>query len=159
MWQDYLFAAGGLVFVAGLIPTLLDVRSEVPRWKTSVPTAVMLCTFSFAHFTIDLPIAAYANSLTAAVWFAIAVIRPIREYQEIETAVAQFEVTQDEAELILAHREWIAEQTRRRGEPEPGEAPRQHGVMCGSPDEPCSCPPEPETGCGDCPSQAPAGGG
>jgi len=139
MWQDWIFAVGGLVFASTLLPTIRDPRSEVPR-LTSATTGLMLLVFGWAHFTIDLHMAALANGITSAAWAFIYAYRPIRELREEVVEVPQFEVTQEEAEMVLAHREWLAVQRRRRlGEPEPGEAPA-------------------EAGCDGCPSQAPSGG-
>jgi len=138
MWQDWTFMIGGLVFASTLIPTIRNPLSEVPR-TTSALTGIMLVIFGVTHFTVELPLAGIANLMTAAAWAFIFALRPIRELREVEVATPQFEVTQDEAELILAHREWMMEQARRRrGQPEPGEEP---------------------SGCDGCPSQAPSGGG
>ena len=132
MWQDYVFAAGGLTFAATLIPTIRNPQSEVPR-STSLLTTIMLLVFAYAHKTIGLDWAATANMLTATAWAFIFAYRPIREYPEIVQEVPQFEVTMEEAQLILAHREWMAEQERKRTS-------------------------QPEAGCDGCPSQAPEGG-
>lgn len=112
MWQDYAFTIGELVFIAGLVPTLLDSRAEVPRWKTSVPVALTLLVFSYTHYSLSLPIAAVFSILTAGLWFGIAWLRPIHQYPEEVQEIPQFEVTLEEAQLIHAHREWIIEQDR-----------------------------------------------
>lgn len=131
MWQDVYFAFSGAVFTAVLIPSCFNRATEVPR-KSSIPTAIMLGVSGIVWMTMGMHLSAALSFFAVGPWIFLAVVRPIRKFREIVTTVQQFEVSLEEAELILAHREWISEQRRRRlGQPEPGEAAQEQAPAGG----------------------------
>lgn len=74
MWQDFIFLLGGFAFALLLVPTLRDKSSSVPV-TTSGLTGTILLMYAFTFLTLDLFLSAFANLLTAAAWFAIAIWR------------------------------------------------------------------------------------
>lgn len=129
MWQDYFFAFTGAVFGLVLIPSCLNEDTEIPRWS-SVPTA-LLCAASVGVWgSLGMWASMGSSVVCAAAWIFLALARPVRPLEEIINEIPQFEVTLEEAQLIMEHREWIKRKQREAaGEPEPGEVPG-----CSAPD-------------------------
>jgi len=69
VWQDYLFLAGGIVFIAALLPSLLS--KDKPNWLTSITTSFFLFCYVVAYFTLSLKFAAITTSITATIWLVM----------------------------------------------------------------------------------------
>ena len=69
-WQDAVFALGEIVFMIGLIPSLIS--EDKPSAITSVMTGVMLCGFLTVHASYKLWIAFTLCAVTAGLWFVLA---------------------------------------------------------------------------------------
>lgn len=70
-WQDLLFSSGGLIFTIALIPSILS--DDKPALSTSLMTAVILSTFSYAYFTLELWLSVFGGALVAGGWWVLAV--------------------------------------------------------------------------------------
>lgn len=68
-WQDAIFAAGEVVFLVGLFPSLLS--AEKPAAATSFSTAFMLYLFLFVHASYKLWVTFTFASITATIWLAL----------------------------------------------------------------------------------------
>lgn len=113
MWQDWFFALTGAVYGAVLIPSCLDKGTEIPRWS-SVPTTLFVGLSTIVWTTMGMWWAAGTSLMCLGSWAFLAICRPIRRYTEEVQEIPPFEATLEEAQLILAHREWIIEQDRLR---------------------------------------------
>lgn len=70
-WQDKVFSLGEVVFLTGLIPSLLS--DHKPAALTSFATAIMLYAFLFVHASYGLWVAFVLTALTATIWLALGV--------------------------------------------------------------------------------------
>jgi hypothetical protein len=70
IWQDALFAAGGVVFALALLPALRD--RQKPPLATSLTTGGWLAAFVPAYATIGLTLAAITTSVSSALWLTLA---------------------------------------------------------------------------------------
>ena len=77
MWQDYWFAFAAMAFGAALIPSLLDPKTEVPRF-TSIFTGGILVGGICAYLSLGMFWAAAGQILALIPWGIIAIWRPIR---------------------------------------------------------------------------------
>lgn len=77
MMQDWILAAGNLIFVVSMLPALLNKQTEMPR-VASVTTATILGVFSLTHLTMQMPLAASMNAAGFLVWVGLALWRPLR---------------------------------------------------------------------------------
>ncbi len=71
IWQDAVFAAGSAVFLAALLPTVVDSNAAVPR-RTSLPTAITLVGFAVAQWSFGCRWAPCFELVTAGLWAWIA---------------------------------------------------------------------------------------
>ena len=71
---DIIFLVGGFVFAVLLVPTLRDTEAAVPR-MSSIPTMVLLVIYAGTFASIEMYLAAIANTATAFAWLLIAVYR------------------------------------------------------------------------------------
>lgn len=69
-WQDALFGAGGIVFAAALVPSVLS-GAEVPL-TTSIPTAIFLAAFVVAYASLGLRYASVTTAVSATLWLILA---------------------------------------------------------------------------------------
>jgi hypothetical protein len=72
-WQDLVFGVGSLVFIVALIPALFS--EEKPPLSTSIPTSLVLISFSLTYATLDLPFAAITGAISGCMWGAIAILK------------------------------------------------------------------------------------
>lgn len=71
IWQDWVFTTGTLFFTVALIPTAIDERTIMPRYK-SAPTAFWLAIFAVTQWTLGMRVAPICEVLCAACWAFIA---------------------------------------------------------------------------------------
>jgi hypothetical protein len=69
-WQDGVFSIGQLVFLMGLMPSVLG--SDKPAAFTSITTAVMLCAFLVVYASYRLWATFIFTAVTISVWFLLA---------------------------------------------------------------------------------------
>jgi len=69
-WQDYVLAAGSIVFTIALIPSLTS--KNKPAVSTSLLTGVVLIVFAFTYLTLHLWFSMVAISINAVAWLALA---------------------------------------------------------------------------------------
>lgn len=74
VWQDYVFAVGGIFLAAVLIPTVRNKTAQIPL-TTSASTAAALWVYSYTFYTLELFLSAAATLVSAALWTFIAVKR------------------------------------------------------------------------------------
>lgn len=70
-WQDRIFATGEIVFMVGLIPSL--VSPDKPSALTSFATAFMLYTFLFVHASYKLWVTFSLAAITATIWMILGI--------------------------------------------------------------------------------------
>lgn len=68
-WQDKVFSVGEVVFLTGLIPSLLS--NQKPAWTTSIATAIMLYAFMVVHASYKLWVTFSLTFVTATIWLAL----------------------------------------------------------------------------------------
>lgn len=68
-WQDLIFGLGQLVFMAGLLPSVLGHQKPDPI--TSLLTAVMLCLFLMVYVSYRLWIAFSLTTMTIGLWVVL----------------------------------------------------------------------------------------
>lgn len=69
-WQDLVFGAGNLIFLAALLPSLMS--ENKPAFTTSLLTGSVLALYSFTYVTLDLWISVAASSALSAGWLVLA---------------------------------------------------------------------------------------
>lgn len=77
MIQDWILAAGNLIFVLAMLPALFNSQTEMPR-SASLTTATILAAFAGTNFSLGLPLASVMNAAGFLVWLGLAIWRPIR---------------------------------------------------------------------------------
>lgn len=70
-WQDKVFSVGEIVFLTGLIPSLLT--DQKPAATTSLATAFMLYAFLFVHASYGLWVTFILTFITATIWLALGI--------------------------------------------------------------------------------------
>jgi hypothetical protein len=70
-WQDKVFSVGEIVFLTGLVPSLLS--SHKPAALTSFATAIMLYAFMTVHASYKLWVTFTLTFITASIWAALGV--------------------------------------------------------------------------------------
>ena len=70
-WQDKVFSVGEIVFLTGLIPSLLS--DQKPAAATSLATAFMLYAFLFVHASYGLWVTFTLTAVTATIWLALGI--------------------------------------------------------------------------------------
>lgn len=70
-WQDWVFAIGEVVFLVGLVPTVL--QDAKPSIWTSLPTAVMLYAFMAVQISYKNWLTVGLGFITATLWLIIGV--------------------------------------------------------------------------------------
>lgn len=70
-WQDKVFSVGEIVFLTGLIPSLLT--DQKPAATTSLATAIMLYGFMFVHASYGLWVTFTLTAITATIWLALGI--------------------------------------------------------------------------------------
>lgn len=68
-WQDKVFSVGEIVFLTGLVPSLLS--SHKPAATTSFATAIMLYLFMAVHYSYKLWVTFTLTFVTASIWAAL----------------------------------------------------------------------------------------
>lgn len=74
---DLVFLVGNLILTSGVVLTLVNPRSEVPRLSSGL-TSTTLAVIGGAHASLDLWLAAGSTWLAALIWLLIFILRPIR---------------------------------------------------------------------------------
>lgn len=67
MWQDTVLTAAAFVFLASLVPSILDARTRIPR-RTSVPTAAAIWTQVAIFITLGLALTAIMTAAIGLAW-------------------------------------------------------------------------------------------
>ena len=70
-WQDFVLAAGSLIFSLALIPSLRS--SHKPAASTSLITAAVLLIFAVTYMTLSLWFSAVAITINGLCWLTLAV--------------------------------------------------------------------------------------
>lgn len=70
-WQDAVFTVGSVLNGVALVPTVLG--KSKPALSTSLLTGFTLAVYGLTFITLGLVFSAVAISVTAALWFALAV--------------------------------------------------------------------------------------
>ena len=70
-WQDLVFAAGSMVGILSLVPTLRDQASIVPR-RTSLASFLLGSLYAATFVTLGMWLSAVGSVATAVIWFGIA---------------------------------------------------------------------------------------
>ncbi len=65
-WQDAVFAVGGFILAATVLPTLLS--NDKPAWPTSLSLAVILGVYTALFATLHLELAAAGAALQSVLW-------------------------------------------------------------------------------------------
>lgn len=65
-WQDAVFAVGGFILAATVLPTLLS--DDKPAWPTSLSLAVILGVYTALFATLHLELAAAGAALQSVLW-------------------------------------------------------------------------------------------
>lgn len=68
-WQDWVFAVGEVVFLVGLVPTVL--ADEKPSIWTSFPTALMLYAFMVVQYSYRNWVTFTLGAVTATLWLIL----------------------------------------------------------------------------------------
>lgn len=76
-WQDWVFTLGQVIFLIALIPTLKG--KQKPELSTSIVTGIILLTFSFAYFTLELWFSAVMSIFMASAWFFLGFQRYLQD--------------------------------------------------------------------------------
>lgn len=76
-WQDLVLTIAALVFLASLLPSVMDARTRIPR-RTSVPTAVGAWTQVVVFATLGLAFTALVTAGIACGWTFLAWKRTLR---------------------------------------------------------------------------------
>jgi hypothetical protein len=72
MWQDFYISIGTFIFAVLLIPQLRSSWRGYPAsLTTSLGTAMILYTFAYTFFTLELFFTSMVNIVTASAWFLI----------------------------------------------------------------------------------------
>jgi len=70
IWQDWLFMAGNIIFIAALVPAVLS--KEKPPIKTSLMTGATVAAFCVGFATLGLWFSAVAQAIVSALWLSLA---------------------------------------------------------------------------------------
>jgi hypothetical protein len=70
-WQDVIIAAGSVVIVAGLLPSVFG--SHKPAAPTSIITFLVLSAFAISYATLKLWYATITTAMTALLWLVLAI--------------------------------------------------------------------------------------
>jgi hypothetical protein len=70
-WQDWVFAVGEVVFLVGLIPTVI--AADKPSVWTSFPTAIMLFAFMVVQYSYKNWITFTLTFITASLWVTLGI--------------------------------------------------------------------------------------
>ena len=65
-WQDFIIGIGQWFFAASIIPSIIS-RNKPSVW-TSLPTAILLLIFSYAHFTLGLYCSMVSSIVVSTMW-------------------------------------------------------------------------------------------
>lgn len=69
--QDLIITGGSLILAAALLPTVFS--KDKPALSTALLTGSILAVFAVTYLTLDLRFAAAVTSVTASLWFTIAI--------------------------------------------------------------------------------------
>jgi hypothetical protein len=105
MWQDWYFAAAGLLYSAVMIPSLRDPKTEIPR-RSSVLTAVALSCSAVAYASLGMWLASASCAVGASVWAFLGRYRPIRVEQGWRMTLTD----EREMEVVEQYRTWVRQQ-------------------------------------------------
>lgn len=69
MWQDCIFAIGGILFSVALIPSII--KPDKPHYLTSLLTASILSVFACTYLSLHLTMGSISTGLTAFMWWIL----------------------------------------------------------------------------------------
>jgi hypothetical protein len=75
LWQDIVFAIGGLVGLVSKAYALYDSETTWSRWA-SIPNAALMLPTVIAFYTLGLYITATMSTISMLIWFGIGIWRP-----------------------------------------------------------------------------------
>ena len=70
VWQDMVFAVGGIILALALVPSILSPTNK-PAATTSFFTGLILIAFTISYATITYWLAAVSGAITAGLWFTL----------------------------------------------------------------------------------------
>lgn len=70
-WQDFVFTIGNVIFIFALIPSITG--KDKPPVLTSLPSSIVLLTFSFAFATLGLWWSAFVTLIVSILWLILAI--------------------------------------------------------------------------------------
>jgi hypothetical protein len=70
-WQDLVLSTGTVVFIFALLPSIFS--TDKPAVATSLSTGSVLAVFTFVYFSLELWFGAATTSITAVLWFVLAI--------------------------------------------------------------------------------------
>jgi hypothetical protein len=85
-WQDAVFAVGGFILAATVLPTLRT--DDKPAWATSTSLAVILAVYAVLFATLDLTLGAVAAGLQSILWGWV-VLQTRRDRRRAAAALAE----------------------------------------------------------------------
>lgn len=69
-WQDYVISGGQWLFILALLPALR--AKEKPPVFTSLLTAAIVSSFSYAFATLALVMSTFSSAIVAVMWYLLA---------------------------------------------------------------------------------------
>ncbi len=109
MFQDWYFAAAGLILSAVLIPSMLDQKTEIPR-RSSLLTATILSCSAVVYLSMGFWLASASTLIGAGVWGFLAWRRPIRGVELPKGASLTPVISEEEIAVVMEYRVWRSKQ-------------------------------------------------
>lgn len=72
-------SVGAFALVLFVLPIVWNKNAQVPRWKSSIPTAAVLTYFVPLFLMEGLTVSAIAIALEAVTWWLVVIFRPIKK--------------------------------------------------------------------------------
>jgi hypothetical protein len=69
MWQDFVLAAGSILFSVALIPSIAS--QNKPAWQSSLLTGTILAIFAIVYTTLHLWFSFASTLVTAGLWYVL----------------------------------------------------------------------------------------
>jgi hypothetical protein len=82
-FADIGISVGAFLLVLFVIPIVWDKKAQVPRWKSSIPTAAVLTYFIPMFLIQGLVLSAVAIALEAVTWWLVVILRPIKKSEAV----------------------------------------------------------------------------
>jgi hypothetical protein len=74
MWQDWVISVAQWLFIVALLPSVFHADNK-PTLVTSVLTAVLVLTFAYTYYSLDLLVGSVSAVLLGITWITLAVQR------------------------------------------------------------------------------------